>query len=126
MEKLTKENFQDYAKSYREAYEKTSGKVCPPIVQLKTWVKVGDISFRPDEFVQAINNLKDRANNVLNINKDFKAEGEKVDEIQSLLKDALKKADEIKHLEGKELSNIKDELEIVLGLSYNLKARNVV
>lgn len=126
MEKLTKENFQDYAKAYREAYEKKSGKVCPPIIQLKTWIKVGEISFRPDEFVQAINNLKDRTSNVLNINKNFEEEGEKVNEIQTLLKDALKKAMELKYLEGKELSNIKDELEIVLSLSQNLKERNVV
>ncbi len=50
------DNFGDYKLHYR----RVTGNQCPEIVVKKAWILVGDISFRPDEFVDALEKLKQR------------------------------------------------------------------
>lgn len=49
-------SFGDYKKEYRRVTNQT----CPEITVSRAWIKVGDISFRPDEFVFALEKLKRR------------------------------------------------------------------
>lgn len=45
---------------YKLHYRRVNGKSCPEIIAKKTWIQVGDVFFRPDDFVQALERLKKR------------------------------------------------------------------
>lgn len=58
---------------YKAQYRRVTGKQCPEVEIKKAWIKVGNVSFRPDEFVREIEILrerpdfKDHVNDVQNI-----------------------------------------------------------
>lgn len=59
---------------YRLHYRRVTGNQCPEIVAKKTWIQVGDVHFRPDDFVQALERMKNRP--------DFEKRNEDISNIQ--------------------------------------------
>lgn len=58
--KAKEENDRQMIADYKAQYRRVTGKQCPEVEIKKAWIKVGNVSFRPDEFLQEIEILKSR------------------------------------------------------------------
>ena len=57
------DNFEQLKSEYTSAYEMVNKKPCPEIIKAKAWIKVGEISFRPDGFEKSLRTLQLRCSN---------------------------------------------------------------
>lgn len=58
--KAKEENDRQMIADYKAQYRRVTGKQCPEVEIKKAWIKVGNVSFRPDEFLEEIEILKAR------------------------------------------------------------------
>lgn len=58
--KAKEEHDRQMIADYKAQYRRVTGQPCPEVEIKKAWIKVGNVSFRPDEFSAEIEILKSR------------------------------------------------------------------
>jgi hypothetical protein len=54
------ENLDLVIADYKKEYRRVMGVACPEVSIKRAWISVGEVSFRPDEFVKAVERLRTR------------------------------------------------------------------
>jgi len=105
-------------------------KPCPEIVKAKAWIKVGEISFRPDGFEKAVNVLKLRCSNEGEVRRDMESklslDSELLDQTRTNLNQTLEKLKKLTLVDGIEIENMIEMLEKCNNLIDVSKKRNVI
>lgn len=70
------ENIEEVIAEYKREYRRVTGKTCPEVAVKRAWINVGNVSFRPDGFVAALEVLKkrpavDKHSEDVKVNEDF-------------------------------------------------------
>jgi hypothetical protein len=124
------DNFEQLKAEYISAYEIINKKPCPEIVRMKAWIKVGDISFRPDDFEKATKTLKLRSSSESEVRKEMESklslDNELLDQTKNNLKQTLEKLKKLTLVEGIEIENMIEMLEKCDNLIDVSKVRNVM
>jgi hypothetical protein len=124
------DNFEQLKSEYVSAYEMVNKKPCPEIVKAKAWIKVGEISFRPDNFEKAVNTLKLRCSNEGEVRKEMESklslDNELLNETKTNLQQTLDKLKKLTLVEGIEIENMIEMLEKCNNLIDISKKRNVI
>lgn len=124
------DNFEYLKSEYVNAYEMINKKPCPAIVKAKAWIKVGEISFRPDDFEKAVNKLKIRCSNDTELRNEYEnklsLDNDLLNEAKNNLKQSLEKLNALNLCDGVEIENIKEMLEKCEILVDSSKKRNVI
>ena len=124
------DNFDQLKIEYINAYEMINKKPCPEIVKAKAWIKVGEISFRPDDFEKAVNKLKVRCSNDgekrREVESKLSLDTELLNQAKNSLKQSLDKLNSLNICDGVEIENIKEMLEKCEVLVDVSKKRNVI
>ena len=124
------DNFEQLKSDYTSAYEMVNKRPCPEIVKAKAWIKVGEISFRPDDFVKAIEKLQLRCNGDGESRKEveskFSLELDLLNEAKTNLQQTLDKLKKLTLCDGVEIENMKEMLEKCESLIEVSKKRNVI
>ena len=124
------DNFEQLKSEYISAYEMVNKKPCPEIVKAKAWIKVGEISFRPDGFEKAVNILKLRCSNEGEVRRDMESklslDNELLDQSRTNLNQTLDKLKKLTLVDGIEIENMIEMLEKCNNLIDVSKKRNVI
>lgn len=124
------DNFEQLKAEYINAYEVINKKPCPEIVKAKAWIKVGDISFRPDDFEKAVNTLKLRCSSNAEVKSDVESKLASdlvlLNQTKESLKASLEKLKSLTLCEGTEIENMKEMIEKCENLVDISKKRNVI
>jgi hypothetical protein len=124
------DNFEQLKSEYISAYEMVNKKPCPEIVKAKAWIKVGEISFRPDGFEKAVNVLKLRCSNEGEVRRDMESklslDSELLDQTRTNLNQTLEKLKKLTLVDGIEIENMIEMLEKCNNLIDVSKKRNVI
>lgn len=124
------DNFEQLKGEYQSAYEMVNKKPCPEIVKAKAWIKVGDVSFRPDDFEKAVNKLKLRCSSDVEVKTDVLAKLATdellLKETKDALNESLKNLKKLTICDGVEIENIKEMLEKCELLIDVSKKRNII
>ncbi len=70
------ENIEEVIAEYKREYRRVTGKTCPNVEVKRAWINVGNVSFRPEGFVTALEMLKkrpaiDKHSDDVKVNEDF-------------------------------------------------------
>lgn len=124
------DNFDVLKGEYQSAYEMVNKKPCPEIVKAKAWIKVGDVSFRPDDFEKSLRTLQLRCSSDgekrREVESKLSLDSEMLDQAKSSLKQSLEKLRNLTICEGTEIENMKEMLEKCELLIDVSKKRNVI
>lgn len=124
------DNFDQLKSEYTNAYEMVNKKPCPEIIKAKAWIKVGDISFRPDDFVKAIEKLKMRCNGDgetrREVESKFSLDLDLLNQAKNNLQQSLDKLKKLTLCDGVEIENMKEMIEKCENLIEVSKKRNVI
>jgi hypothetical protein len=124
------DNFEQLKSEYISAYEMVNKKPCPEIVKAKAWIKVGEISFRPDGFEKAVGVLKLRCSNEGEVRRDMESklslDSELLDQTRTNLNQTLEKLKKLTLVDGIEIENMIEMLEKCNNLIDVSKKRNVI
>lgn len=124
------DNFEVLKGEYQSAYEMVNKKPCPEIVKAKAWIKVGDVSFRPDDFEKSLRTLQLRCSadgeKRREVESKLSLDSEMLDQAKSSLKQSLEKLRNLTICEGTEIENMKEMLEKCEMLIDVSKKRNVI
>ena len=128
MEKV--EQFENLKAEYINAYEVVNKRPCPEIVKAKAWIKVGDISFRPDDFEKAVNTLKLRCSSDVEVKKDVESKLATdlvlLNETKDSLIQSFERLRSLTLCDGTEIENMKEMIEKCQNLIDVAKKRNVI
>jgi hypothetical protein len=99
---------------YKQNYRRVTGETCPTIKVEKAWIKVGEISFRPKDFEQALAVLKtrlpiERKGEATNVIEDF----DSIQSILSTLNDLEKKALSLNTVPAEEMDKVSEHIEFL-------------
>jgi lipopolysaccharide biosynthesis regulator YciM len=124
------DNFEQLKAEYISAYEMVNKKPCPEIVKVKAWIKVGDISFRPDDFEKSLKTLQLRSSNNGEIRKEVESklnlDVQLLDQSKESLQETLNRLKKLTLCEGIEIENMIEMLEKCNTLIDVSKKRNIV
>lgn len=124
------DNFEQLKGEYQSAYEMVNKKPCPEIVKAKAWIKVGDISFRPDGFEKSLRMLQLRCSNDGETKRDIESklaiDLELLNQTKQTLQQSLDKLKKLTVCEGMEIENMLEMLEKCEVLVDLSKKRNVI
>lgn len=124
------DNFEQLKGDYQSAYEMVNKKPCPDIVKAKAWIKVGDVSFRPDDFEKSLRTLQLRCSNDNEKRQDVEnkltIDSDLLNQAKISLTQSLEKLKQLTICEGSEIENIKEMLEKCENLIDVSKKRNVI
>lgn len=124
------DNFEQLKGEYESAYEIVNKKPCPEIVKAKAWIKVGDVSFRPDDFERSLRTLQIRCSNDgekrREIESKLSIDSDLLEQAKNSLKQSLEKLRNLTICEGTEIENMKEMLEKCELLIDVSKKRNVI
>lgn len=124
------DNFEQLKGEYQSAYEMVNKKPCPEIVKAKAWIKVGDISFRPDGFEKSLRMLQLRCSNDGQTKQDIESklaiDLELLNQTKETLQQSLDKLKKLTVCEGMEIENMLEMLEKCEVLVDLSKKRNVI
>lgn len=124
------DNFEQLKSEYISAYEVVNKRPCPEIVKAKAWIKVGEISFRPDDFEKSLRTLQKRGSNDGETRREVESKLSLDLELLNQTKDSLKLTlDKLKKLticDGIEIDNMKEMLEKCESLIEVSKKRNII
>lgn len=124
------DNFEQLKSEYMSAYEMVNKKPCPEIVKAKAWIKVGEISFRPDGFEKSLRTLQLRCSNDGEVRRDVESKLSLDLDLLNQAKDTLKQSlDKLRNLticDGIEIENMIDMVEKCDELIEVSKKRNII
>lgn len=124
------DNFEQLKGEYQSAYEMVNKKPCPEIIKAKAWIKVGDISFRPDGFEKSLRMLQLRCSNDGETKRDIESklaiDLELLNQTKQTLQQSLDKLKKLTVCEGTEIENMLEMLEKCEVLVDLSKKRNVI
>lgn len=124
------DNFEQLKGDYQSAYEMVNKKPCPEIIKAKAWIKVGDVSFRPDDFEKSLRTLQLRCSNDNEKRQDVEnkltIDSDLLNQAKISLTQSLEKLKQLTICEGSEIENIKEMLEKCENLIDVSKKRNVI
>jgi hypothetical protein len=124
------DNYEQLKSEYISAYEMVNKKPCPEIVKVKAWIKVGEISYRPDDFEKSLRNLQLRCSNKGEERREIESKLSLDLELLNQTKDTLRQTlDRLKKLticDGIEIENMTEMLEKCENLVEVSKKRNII
>jgi len=124
------DNFEQLKSEYTSAYEMVNKKPCPEIIKAKAWIKVGEISFRPDGFEKSLRTLQLRCSNDGETRRDVESklalDLDLLNQTKETLKQSLDKLRKLTICDGIEIENMVEMIEKCDDLIDVSKKRNII
>ncbi len=121
------ENIEEVIAEYKREYRRVTGKTCPEVLVKRAWINVGNVSFRPEGFVTALEMLKkrpavDKHSEDVEVNTDF---AELVTAKANLIS-IMNKLLTLKTIPAEEFKSVKEGVDKALVEIDDLIERNVM